>query len=483
MTFDTISFLLFMAVMLFIFYLIPAVHRKYVLFLGSVIFYISLDWKVFCLALGTVIVTFLSGRRIERQIEQGKSAKILLIGVIVILFVILGIAKYLNFFSEIVYIVLDFFRVNHSSKVFELLAMIGISYYTLKAVSYLVEIYQGKIKAEKSLVSYGTYLLFFPQIIAGPIATPDSFLPQINQPLIYKEENIKKAIVLIATGYMKKLAIANVAAGYVNSVYAAIESRNGLTCLFGAILYSMQIYCDFSGYSDISIGVSALFGIEVKSNFNCPYLSGSIKDFWRRWHISLSSWLRNYVYIPCGGSKKGGLAKIRNTMLTFFVSGLWHGADFTFVFWGIYHGILNCFCKKVKKQEKKSSPKAWVRLGKIGVTFLCVTAGWIFFRADNFGQAFQMLEKICMEMSFSEDAILQTILVFTGDIMSLGYFVSVVGMSILLMVREYCYTYGKLADATEKRKEKETIIWIAFCVFAVICLGNFGTSGFIYANF
>lgn len=480
MTFDTISFCIFMAVMLLIFYLMPVKYRKYLLFLGSVVFYISLDWKVFCLAAVTVLLTFYTGRQIEKQKEQGKSAKGLLAGTVVILILALGLSKYLNFFSEIIDIVLNLFHVEHTSKVFELLAMIGISYYSLKAISYLVEVYRGKIKAEKSLVSYSTYLLFFPQIIAGPIDTPDSFLEQINQPLVYREENIKKAIVLIATGYMKKLAIANLVAGYVDTIYTSTESRNGLSCLFGAVLYSMQIYCDFSGYSDISIGVSALFGIQVERNFNCPYLAVSIKDFWRRWHISLSSWLRNYIYIPCGGNKKGTVAKIRNTIITFLLSGLWHGAAFTYVFWGIYHGILNCFCKKIVTETKPSGIR---RFGKILVTFFLVTVGWIFFRAGSFEKAFQVLSKICTQTSFSMDSILQTVLVFTGDIMSLAYFGSSVVLSLLLLIREYRYTYGRLAGASVETKEKEAMIWTAFCVFAIICLGNFGTQGFIYANF
>lgn len=483
MTFDTISFCIFMAVMLSIFYLAPVNYRKYLLFLGSVVFYISLDWKVFCLAVTTVLVTFFAGKQIEKQKEQGKSAKGVLAGTVVLVVLALGLSKYLNFFSEIIDTVLRFFHVEHSSRAFELLAMIGISYYSLKAISYLVEVYRGTIKAEKSLVSLGTYLLFFPQIIAGPIDTPDRFLTQINQPLIYKEENMKRAIVLIATGYMKKLAIANLVAGYVDTIYKSTETQNGLSCLFGAVLYSMQIYCDFSGYSDISIGVSALFGIQVERNFDCPYLSVSIKDFWRRWHISLSSWLRRYIYIPCGGSRKGKMVKVRNTMITFLVSGLWHGAAFTYVFWGIYHGILNCFCKKIKTEEKISGIKCFYRFGKMLVTFLLVTVGWIFFRADSSEKAFQVLEKICFEMSFSMDSMLQTVLVFTGDIMSLAYFVSSVVMSLLLLIREYRYTYGKLADAPEGRKEKEALMWLAFCVFAIICLGNFGTQGFIYANF
>lgn len=483
MTFDTISFCVFMAVMLSIFYLIPVKYRKYLLFLGSVVFYISLDWKVFCLAAVTVVATFYAGKQIEKQKQQGKSAKGVLIVTVVLVVMALGLSKYLNFFSEIIDIVLNLFHVEHGNRVFELLAMIGISYYSLKAVSYLVEVYWGNIKTEKSLVAYGTYLLFFPQIIAGPIDTPENFLAQINQQLVYKQDNMKKAIVLIATGYMKKLAIANLVAGYVDTIYTSTESQNGLSCLFGAVLYSMQIYCDFSGYSDISIGVSALFGIRVERNFNCPYLSVSIKDFWRRWHISLSLWLRKYIYIPCGGSRKGKMAKVRNIMITFLISGLWHGAAFTYVFWGIYHGILNCFCKKIKKEKKISGINCLYRFVKILVTFLLIMVGWIFFRADSFEKAFQVLSKICFEISFSKDSILQTVLVFTGDIMSLAYFVSSVVMSLLLLIREYRYTYGKLAEAAEERKEKEALKWTAFCVFAIICLGNFGTQGFIYANF
>lgn len=483
MTFDTISFCIFMAVMLLIFYLIPVKYRKYLLFVGSVVFYISLDWKVFCLAAATVLFTFYAGSQIEKQKKQGKSAKGLLVGAVVILMLVLGLSKYLNFFSEIIDIVLNLFHVEHSSKVFELLAMIGISYYSLKAVSYLVEVYQGKIKPEKSLVSYGTYLLFFPQTIAGPIDTPDSFLGQIDQPLVYKDDNIKKAIVLIVTGYMKKLAIANLVAGYVDTIYTRTETQNGLSCLLGAVFYSMQIYCDFSGYSDISIGISALFGIQVERNFNCPYLAVSIKDFWRRWHMSLSLWLRNYIYIPCGGSKKGSLAKIRNTIITFLISGLWHGAAFTYVFWGLYHGILNCFCKKITTEAKPSGVRCLYRFGKILVTFFLVTVGWIFFRAGSFEKAFQVLAKICTQTSLSMDSIIQTVLVFTGDIMSLAYFASSVVLSLLLLIREYRYTYGKLAEASMERKEKEALVWTAFCVFAIICLGNFGTQGFIYANF
>lgn len=483
MTFDTISFCIFMAVMLLAFYSIPVNFRKYLLLFGSVIFYISLDRTVFCLAAATVLLTFWAGIHIEKRKVQKKSAKCCLILTIAGLALALGLSKYLNFFSEMIDVVLKFFHVEYSRRVFELLAVIGISYYTLKAVSYLVEVYRGNIAAERSLVSYGTYLLFFPQIIAGPIDTPDSFLTQINKPLIYKEDNVKKAIVLIATGYMKKLAIANLASQYVNTVYNSTQSQNGLSCLFGAVLYSMQIYCDFSGYSDISIGISALFGIEVKQNFNCPYLAVSIKEFWRRWHISLSLWLRNYIYIPCGGSREGKAKKIRNTLVTFLVSGLWHGAAFTYVFWGMYHGVLDCFCRKTNPQKEVAGKRTRCNLWKIPVTFLLVTIGWIFFRADSFAKAFEILEKICMHTSFCGASIQQMILVFTGDIMSAAYFLSIIVLCILLLVREYRYTYGKLADASIELRERESLIWTAFCVFAIVCLGNFGTQGFIYANF
>lgn len=482
MTFDTIEFWIFLPLLLLAFYIVPIKTRKYVLLLGNLFFYISLDWKVLCLAVATVIITFYSGIQIENYREnQTKKAKVYTVGTIVFLVLVLALFKYLNFFADTIHQVLNWFHIQQETVVFELLAMVGLSYYSLKAVSYLMEVYRGNRKAVRDFVVYADYLLFFPQIVAGPIQEPDSFIGQLEKGKIPDERLKKQAILLLATGYMKKLVIANMIVGYVDTVYGNIAAQNGLSCIFAAFLYSMQIYCDFSGYSDISIGVTALFGIKVEKNFNCPYLAVNVQDFWRRWHISLSSFLRKYIYISLGGNRKGKLRKIGNILITFLVSGLWHGASWTFVFWGFYHGVGNCLGQKKQRQEKNQV--TLIKAGKILVTFIFVTIGWVFFRADSFQNAFLILKKMVMESSLSIGAIEQTILVFTGDMMSLCYFLVSLVMIGILMVREFRYTYGDLKKENLKKCEKEELIWIAFCVFAIICFGDFGTKGFIYANF
>lgn len=482
MTFDTIEFWIFLPLLLLAFYIVPIKTRKYVLLLGNLFFYISLDWKVLCLAVATVIITFYSGIQIENYKEnQPKKAKVYTVGTIVFLVLVLALFKYLNFFADTIHQVLNWFHIQQETVVFELLAMVGLSYYSLKAVSYLMEVYGGNRKAVRDFVVYADYLLFFPQIVAGPIQEPDSFIGQLEKGKIPDERLKKQAILLLATGYMKKLVIANMIVGYVDTVYGNIAAQNGLSCIFAAFLYSMQIYCDFSGYSDISIGVTALFGIKVEKNFNCPYLAVNVQDFWRRWHISLSSFLRKYIYISLGGNRKGKLRKIGNTLITFLVSGLWHGASWTFVFWGFYHGVGNCLGQKKQRQEENQV--TLIKAGKILVTFIFVTIGWVFFRADSFQNAFLMLKKMVMEFSLSIGAIEQTILVFTGDMMSLCYFLVSLVMIGILMVREFRYTYGDLKKENLKKCEKEELIWIAFCVFTIICFGDFGTKGFIYANF
>ena len=484
MTFDTIRFCVFLSAMLLIYYCSPEKIRKYVIFVGNILFYISFDLKVAVMAVFTTAITYYSGLQIEKnKYKNKKTAFCWLTATVAAIILVLGIFKYLNFFVETINIVLKWFHANTSMPLVQLFAVIGISYYSLKAISYLVEVYKGNMEAERNFISYGDYILFFPQIVAGPIDKPESLISQINTSLHYKEDLMKKAVVLLASGYMKKLVIANLAAGYVNTVYGNTVSQTGLTCLFAAFLYSIQIYCDFSGYSDISIGLAAMFGIQVRNNFDCPYLSVNIKDFWRRWHISLSSFLRDYIYIPLGGSRKGEIKKIRNVLVIFLVSGLWHGAAWTFVFWGLYHGILNCLSKNVENIERLKG-FLWIkRMVRVLGTFILVTLGWIFFRAESFGKAFEIIRKIVFETSVSIGAIQETILVFTGDSMSLAYFLTLVIMVFLLFFREYRYTYGGLKDAEENKREKEALFWTGFCVFAILCFGNFGTQGFIYANF
>lgn len=501
MTFTTIRFCLFFVAVFVIYTVCKQKYRKYVLLLANILFYLSLDVKMFSLAMFTAIAVFYVGIKVETNRRSNKAvAKKYFVTAVVVLLLVLFLAKYLNFFTETIDMVLEAFGITSFLPVFEVLAWLGLSYYSLKAISYLADVYTGKISCERDVIIFINYLLFFPQIVAGPIGRASGMLPQLRKGETVSKEEAAKSIQQIVNGYFKKLVIANMVTGYVTTVYADVTKASGLTCLLAAFLYSMEIYCDFSGYSDISIGVSRLLGVSVPENFNCPYMAKSIKEFWRRWHISLSSFLTEYVYIPLGGSRLGDKKKVQNTLVTFLVSGLWHGASWTFVFWGLYHGVCNCFCKRVKKgtgQETDTENVTYMQernLFKTVVTFLLVTVGWIFFRADSFSDAFCVLKNMVCHTSISVVAIQETLLVFTGDMMSLAYGLMSMIMIGLLLIREYRYTYGDLSEGVAKKKQqgelmlrskrqREQQIWLIFAVFAIICMGNFGTQGFIYANF
>ncbi len=499
MTFDTLRFCIFFMIVLGGFYLTPRAKRKYVILVASICFYLLLDVKVCMLALFTVVFTYF-GTGVMEHLQQKKMVygRCCFGIIIAVLLGILGIFKYINFASDIFYQVLRLFHFSGERKLFELFATVGMSYYTLKAVMYVVEVYQKKTESEKDLVALASYLLFFPQIIAGPIDRPKSLLVQLKGELSYREELVKKSILLLASGYMKKLVIANMVVGYVDSIYTDVSAYKGLTLLYGIFLYSIQIYCDFSGYSQISMGLAGMLGIEVGDNFNCPYLALNIKDFWGRWHISLSSFLKDYIYIPLGGNRNGRVQKIKNTLVTFLLSGLWHGANYTFLVWGLFHGVLNCMCKKTKtKVIPVKSLKDRVKLvGRISITFVCVTIGWVFFRAESLTQAVTLLARIVttFRQSICVEGVLEMIMVYTGDMMSLSPFLMSAILVVVLLLREYRYTYGGLSEAVketdlsknhdiQQKREREQTIWLAFCVFAIVCFGSFGSQGFIYANF
>lgn len=250
---------------------------------------------------------------------------------------------------------------------------LGISFYTFQTVGYLMDVYRGKIRAEKHFGYYALFVSFFPQVVSGPIGRADSILPQIKKPFHYDYERTTYGLKLMAWGYFKKLVVAGWMAKEVDGVFSSLHSYIGLILIVIIVMFAFQIYCDFSGYSDIARGTAMLFGIELMDNFKTPYLAHSIQDFWKRWHISLSTWFRDYLYIPLGGNRKGKLRKCVNLMITFLVSGLWHGASWTFILWGGLHGMLQVIESIFFK--KKKFPVIII------FPIICIT--WIFFRADS----------------------------------------------------------------------------------------------------
>jgi D-alanyl-lipoteichoic acid acyltransferase DltB (MBOAT superfamily) len=314
---------------------------------------------------------------------------------------VLGIFKYYNFFITELQHALETVGVHFHPLLISIALPVGISFYTFHGMSYVLDIYKGKVQPEKSFIRYATFVSFFPLLVAGPIERATHLLPQINRKRVFNHTQAIEGLRLILWGLVKKVVIADSLAAVVSPLFAYPEAYPGSTLLLGAVLFSFQIYGDFSGYTDIAIGTAKLFGFELLTNFRFPYFSRDIAEFWRRWHISLSSWFRDYVYIPLGGSKAGKLLSIRNVMVIFLLSGFWHGASWNFIIWGGVHAL--AFIPLLLREKNRvhvdvvASHKAWPgtkELLQMFFTFAFVTFAWIFFRSASLPQTLQYLQSI-----------------------------------------------------------------------------------------
>ena len=469
--------LAFLAGVLAVYYLFPKKSRMWILLAASLIFYMSADIRMLLLAVLSGLWSFAAGVQTEKADTKQKKRAWLLVAVIPELGV-LFVFKYFNFFMESVSALLAPTGLQADSLVLRLALPLGISYYTFKMISYNADIYTGKRKAERGIRGVGaylTYVLFFPQILSGPIERSEGFLETLHRGPSYEGALFSEGLQKIILGLFKKMVIANRLSGYVDTIFSAPESYPALACVMAAFFYSFQIYCDFSGYSDIAVGMGNLLGIESRKNFDCPYFSRSLKEFWGRWHISLSSWLRDYIYIPLGGSRVTSLRKGVNVMTTFLVSGLWHGASWNFVVWGGIHGIWNLFSSK--KDEHAGTLR---KTGQTILTFSGVTLAWVFFRAESCRAALAFLRRAVTGFSLSYVEIQNSILPFTGDNTCAAYFLTVLGFLFLLFCYERSRVYGK---TKERGATYLSAFWIVVMTASIALFGVFGVSGFLYANF
>tara|TARA_R110002124_G_scaffold6873_2_gene41073 strand:- start:3912 stop:5363 length:1452 start_codon:yes stop_codon:yes gene_type:complete len=376
------------------------VPRKWFLVAASYFFYGWWDWRFTFLLFGTTLVNYLAGLALGRTTGQG--ARKLIVGVTVFVdLAVLAFFKYFDFFLTSLDGLLNTLGLQRDLPFMEVILPIGISFFTFQGISYVVDVYRGEIKAEKSLLDVMLFKSFFPQLVAGPIVRAADFMPQLHAPVRLTRNHIAVGVVLILTGLVKKMVIANyLATEIVDPVFFDPTAVGALDLLVGIYAYAIQIYCDFSGYSDIAIGVAALLGYRFLANFDQPYRAASLQDFWRRWHISLSTWLRDYLYIPLGGNRNGEAARYRNLFLTMFLGGLWHGAAWNFIFWGSFHGAMLGLERWAGRRfdefvpRHADAPGLFARLGNgaqhvVGVvwTFHLVCFAWIFFRADSFSTA------------------------------------------------------------------------------------------------
>jgi len=481
MTTNIMLTLSYLAAVLVVYYLTPQRMRWAVLLAASVIFYMSASPLLVLLVAASALLSWFAGKKIEEHTtREGKRGWLL--GCVLPLLGILFLFKYLNFFIESIQSALRVAGFSPEPLVLKLILPMGISYYTFKIISYVADVYKGKRSAELHVGYYLAYVMFFPQILSGPIERSDDFLRTLHDGPKYNAGLFAEGLQRIVLGLFKKIVIANRLSAYVNTVFGAPEDFPGLAALLAAGLYSFQIYCDFSGYSDIAIGMGNLLGIRSRKNFDCPYFSRGIKEFWSRWHISLSSWLKDYVYIPLGGNRVSPMRRRWNVLATFLVSGLWHGDNWTFLVWGGIHGIWNMF-----GQKKTEDAGVWRKTVQTILTFAGVTVTWIFFRADSVGAAFVYLRHMIFDFSLSYDAVLNSILPFTGDNTCAAYFLTVCLFLLLLFFYEWSRVYGKgqsrAGEGTCGDGFSLSNLWLAGMLACVVLFGVFGVSGFLYANF
>lgn len=398
MLFNSLLFLLFFPLVCVVYFLIPSTQlRLRNLFLLISSYYFYMNWKpVYALLLLTsTVVTYLAALGIDHFGDKGKK-KLCLVGSLILNLAILFLFKYYNFFALNVESALQATGVFFKFPDFQLLLPVGISFYTFQALGYSIDVYRGDIQVEKNFATYALFVSFFPQLVAGPIERAKNLLPQFHSEHKFSSEDFIEGLKLMIWGYFMKLCIADSVSYYVDAVYNNLPNHNGTSVLMATFYFTFQIFCDFSGYSLIAIGTARCLGFRLMQNFNHPYLARSPREFWHRWHISLSSWFGDYVYIPLGGSRCSEAKHQRNLFITMLISGVWHGANWTFVLWGAFHGLFLCLNSLSRKFIRLRKTKLLAPF-EIAATFLMAMFCWIFFRANNLGDAILAIKKIIFQ--------------------------------------------------------------------------------------
>ncbi|MEC7263185.1 MAG: MBOAT family O-acyltransferase [Bacteroidota bacterium] len=410
MLFNSIEFFVFLPTVFLLYWFVTNRNLKLqniLIVVASYFFYGWWDWRFLSLILFSTLVDYTVGLFLDKT-DDPKRRKILLTISIIINLGFLGVFKYYNFFLENFVTVFTFFGAKLNPATLNIVLPVGISFYTFQTLSYTIDVYKRKLEPTKNFISFAAYVSFFPQLVAGPIERATNLLPQFAKKRSFNYPLAVDGLRQILWGLFKKVVVADNAAYYVNIIFEDYASHSGSTLFIGGVLFAFQIYGDFSGYSDIAIGTSRLFGFDLMQNFAYPYFSRDIAEFWRRWHISLSTWFRDYLYIPLGGSRGGTWMKVRNTFIIFLVSGFWHGANWTFIVWGFLNALYFMPLLLSKKNRVHTGNIAEGRLFvnikelfQIGITFFLTVIAWIFFRAKSISEAFGYLSEMFSSNFFS----------------------------------------------------------------------------------
>ncbi|MDO4581770.1 MAG: MBOAT family O-acyltransferase [Bacillota bacterium] len=397
MSFNSLAYLIFLPLTILLYYLSPVKYRNYLLLALSYFFYMRWQAAYALLIFISTVLTYACGRLIGSRPRHKKLWVALSLGVNL---GILFFFKYFNFAAGLAAEVAGWWGATANAPVLDVLLPVGISFYTFQALGYTIDVYRGQMEPEKDFAIYGLFVSFFPQLVAGPIERSGNLLPQFREEHSFDWANINRGMLPLLWGFFKKVVIADQLAVVVNTVYSAPDSYLPLQLAAATVAFAFQIYCDFSAYSDIARGSAAMLGFRLMRNFNAPYFSTSIQDFWRRWHISLTTWFRDYLYFPLGGSRCSAPRHYLNVLIVFLLSGLWHGASLTFIVWGLLNGVYQLISFITASWRKKLLNSLRIKEGwlltwvRCGVTFILVCLAWVFFRADSIADACHIIGAI-----------------------------------------------------------------------------------------
>ena len=490
MLFNSFSFIVFFPVVTLLYFVIPHRFRYIWLLIASYYFYMNWDARYALLLAGCTLVTYACGIALGRT-EKKKIGKALIVLSLLIIFGILFLYKYLGFFITNINLALSALHIGFKVSEYSLVLPVGISFYVFQAAGYIIDVYRGDLKPEKNFFRYAAFVSFFPQLVAGPIERAGNLLHQFDEKHSFDAVKVKNGLLLMLWGFFLKVVIADRIAVFVDAVYGNFDIYGGWYLVIASMLFGVQIYCDFGGYSTIAVGAASVMGFTLTENFRQPYLAANVKEFWRRWHISLTGWFRDYVYIPLGGNRKGKIRSSFNMFFVFLLRGLWHGAMWNYVIWGGINGIWLVISDLLKPvREKLGKAFSWKkdalsnRILGIITTFLLVDFSWVFFRAQGTDKALEIFRQIVN---------VRNIGIFTdGSLYTLGldqrnFWFMLISIGILLFVDILHENNIHVREWLEKQNLWFRIVFPVLLIEAILVFGIWGTeydaAAFIYFRF
>lgn len=484
MLFNSLTFAMFFVIVTLLYFILPYKLRMGMLLAASCYFYMYFVPRYMIILASVILIDYTAGILIENA--EGTRRRMFLLVSIFTNIGLLFVFKYFNFFNSNIAALARLLHWNYPIKGFSLILPIGLSFHTFQSLSYVIEVYRGKQRSERKLLIYALYVMFYPQLVAGPIERPQNILHQLHEKHGFSWDRLLLGLRIMLWGFFKKMVVADRLAIYVDKVYHAPEHHNSLTLMVATMFFAIQIYCDFSGYSEIAIGAAKIMGINLMENFRQPYFSKSISEFWRRWHISLSTWFKDYLYIPLGGSRVPKWRRDLNLFITFAVSGLWHGASFTFIIWGSLNGIYlvienhtRPFANRCRDTFERFGIGVLYTILKTIATFILICITWIFFRAKSLSQAKLVIKRIAQLNGLTQ---WQSLLHVTT---STEFYLCLVLILFLFLV-DYVNTRQGLWEALAVRNRAVRLSFYYILIFAIIILGVYdvGTkTTFIYFQF